>query len=97
MIVVTAALFAIFHIVVVSIPVLSSGGAGESQAFAAALFDLPLFWALGMFPDGRSVLYGSSPRLYMFVFAVGGTLMYAAIGALAGWGMQVVRRAFHAG
>jgi hypothetical protein len=96
MIIVTAVVFAIIHIIVVAIPVLLSGGSGESQAFAAAIFDLPIFWLLGLFPGGRGVLYGSSPSIYMLVFAVGGTFMYAAIGALVGWGMHIISRVFRA-
>ncbi len=91
-----AALFALFHILVVAVPVWISGGSGEGQAFAAAIFDLPIVWLLGLFPVGRKVLYGSSPSLYMLVFTVGGTLMYAAVGALVGRGIQIVIRAFHA-
>ena len=48
-----ATTFALFHIVVVAIPVLTSGGSGEAQAFTAAIFDLPIFWLLGLFPAGR--------------------------------------------
>lgn len=96
MIVAMAAFFALFHIIVVAVPVLISGGSGEAQAFAAAIFDLPIFWLLGFFPVGRKVLYGSSPSLYILVFCVGGTLMYAAVGALVGRGIQIVIRAFQA-
>ena len=94
--IVVATIFALFHILVVAIPVLSSGGSGETQAFAAAIFDLPLFWLLGLFPAGRAVLYGSSPSVYVLVFSVGGTLMYAALGALVGRGMHSAIRAFRA-
>ena len=89
-----AAIFALFHIVIVAVPVLTSGGSGETQAFAAAIFDLPIFWLLGLFPAGRAVLYGSSRSLYILLFSVGGTLMYAAVGALVGWGMHNIIRAF---
>jgi hypothetical protein len=94
--IVATTIFALFHILVVAIPVLSSGGSGETQAFAAAIFDLPLFWLLGLFPAGRAVLYGSSPLAYILVFSVGGTLMYAALGALVGRGMHSMIRAFRA-
>ena len=80
----TAAIFALLHLIVVAVPLLSSGGSGEAQAFAAAIFDVPLFWLLGLVPAGGAVLYGSSPFAYILVFSVGGTLMYAALGALAG-------------
>jgi len=94
MVIVTAGVFAIVHIIVVAIPVCLSGGSGESQAFAVAIFDLPIVWLLGFFPRGRAVLYGSSPSIYILVFAVGGTFMYAAIGALAGWGVHMIGRVF---
>jgi hypothetical protein len=77
--IVATTIFALFHILVVAIPVLSSGGSGETQAFAAAIFDLPLFWLLGLFPAGRAVLYGSSPLAYILVFSVGGTLMWEPV------------------
>jgi ABC-type Na+ efflux pump permease subunit len=91
-----ATIFALFHIVVVAIPVLSSGGSGETQAFTAAVFDLPIFWLLGLFPAGRGVLYGGSQSTYILVFSVGGTLMYAVLGALIGRGLHSVIRVFHA-
>ena len=91
-----AAIFALFHIIVVAVPVLNSGGSGETQAFAVAIFDLPIFWLLGLFPAGRKVLYGSFSTLYILVFSVGGTLMYAAVGALVGRGIHLVIRAFRA-
>ena len=91
-----AAIFALFHIVVVSVPVLLSGGSGEAQAFSTAILDLPISWLLGLFPSGRAVLYGSSQVLYILVFGVGGTFMYAGIGALIGWGIQIISRAFRA-
>jgi membrane protease YdiL (CAAX protease family) len=90
----TAAIFALFHVIVVVAPILTSGASGETQAFAVAIFDLPIFWLLGLFPAGRQVLYGSSSLLYTLLFVVGGTLMYAAVGALVGSGIHVVIRAF---
>jgi hypothetical protein len=94
--IVMAAIFALFHVIVVAVPVLSSGGSGETQALAAAIFDLPLFWLLGLFPSGRGVLYGSSQSIYILVFSVGGTIMYALVGALVGRGVHSLIRAFHA-
>ncbi|MGH8678511.1 MAG: hypothetical protein ACREUQ_09200 [Burkholderiales bacterium] len=95
-IVAVAAIFALVHIIVVAVPVLMSGGSGETQAFAVAIFDLPIFWLLGLFPAGRTVLYGTFPSLYILVFSVGGTLMYAAIGAFVGRGIHFVIRALRA-
>src|SRR5712672_4785974 len=95
-VIVIATTFAVFHVIVVAIPVLLSGGSGESQAFAAAIVDLPIAWLLALFPAGRSVLYGSSPRLYMLVFSIGGTFMYAAIGALLGLVIYILNQVFRA-
>jgi len=95
-VIVTAAIFVIFHLVVVVLPLALSGGSGEAQAFATAVFDLPIFWLLGLFPEGRAVLYGSSPSTYVLVFSLGGTLAYAAVGALLGWGIHAARRGMHA-
>lgn len=94
--IVMAGIFALFHIIVVAIPVLSSGGSGEAQALTAAIFDRPIVWLLGLFPAGRAVLYGSSSSTYMLVFGVGGTLMYAVAGALVGHGLHRIMRAFRA-
>jgi hypothetical protein len=91
-----AAIFALFHVIVVTVPVLSSGGSGESQAFAVAIFDLPICWLLGLFQAGRAVLYGSSHSAYILAFGIGGTLMYAVVGALVGHGMHKLIRAFRA-
>ena len=88
--------FALFHIIVVVLPLLTSAGSGETQAFAVALFDMPIFWLLGLFPAGRQLLYGSFPLLYILVFTVGGTLMYAAVGALVGRGIHACFRALRA-
>ena len=96
MIIVTTAIFALFHVIVVAVPVLLSSGSGESQAFAAAIFDLPIYWLMGLSEGGRRVLYGSSPVGYILVFVVGGTLMYAAIGAVVGWVMHRINRVFRA-
>jgi hypothetical protein len=95
-IVAMAVIFALVHIVVVAVPMLTSGGSGEAQAFAAAIFDLPIYWLLGLFPSGREVLYGGSRSLYVLVFGIGGTLMYAAAGALVGRGLHAIIRAFRA-
>jgi hypothetical protein len=83
--VIAALALALVHIVVVAVPVVISGGSGEAQAFAAAIFDFPIVWLLGLFPAGRGMLYGSSHALYLLIFSVGGTVMYAAAGALIGY------------
>jgi len=95
-VIVTAAIFALFHIIVVAMPLVLSGGSGETQALMTAIFDLPIFWLLGSFPSGRAVLYGSSPSIYLLAFGLGGTAMYAASGALLGWAIHAVRRGIRA-
>ena len=90
----TTTTLALFHIIVVAVPVLSSGGSGEPQGFAAGIFDFPIVWLLDRFPAGRAVLYGSSHALYIFIFSVGGTLMYAVGGLLLGYGLHRIVRAF---
>lgn len=95
-VIVTAAIFALFHIIVVAVPLALSGGSGETQALLTAIFDLPILWLLGLFPSGRAVLYGSSPSIYMVVFGLGGTLMYAALGALLVWAIHITRRGIRA-
>jgi hypothetical protein len=94
-VVVTAAIFVLFHFFAVVLPILSSGGSGESQAFATLLFDAPIWWLVDLFPAGRKLAY-SSHAFYVLVSCVGGTLMYAAFGALVGLGMRTIIRAIRA-
>lgn len=95
-IIVPTTLFALFHIIAVAVPLVTSGGSGEAQAFAVAIFDFPIAWLLGLFPAGRGILYGSSHTLYLLIFGVGGTLMYAAVGALLGYAVHRIIRVFRA-
>jgi hypothetical protein len=80
--------FGSFHALVVALPVISTWGNGEGQAFAVAIFDLPLVALLSLFADGKSLLYNGPQWAYVSVFAVGGTLMYCGAGALAGLAVQ---------
>jgi hypothetical protein len=74
----TAAIFALFHLIVVAVPIVAPGASGQTQAFAVATFDLPLFWLPGLSAAGRAVLCGSSPLLYTLVFVIGGTLQFTS-------------------
>src|SRR5262245_19499917 len=76
-----ASLCALFHIVVVASPVLSSHGIGETQGFAVGIFDMPLVWLVSAL-GGGAILNGG--RWYVFIFSVFGTFMYAVAGALIG-------------
>jgi hypothetical protein len=89
------AVFVLFHTFGVVVPILSSGASGESQAFAAAIFDMPIWWLLGLFPTGQHLAY-SSHTFYVLVFCIGGTFMYAVIGAMIGYGIHRVIRAIRA-
>jgi hypothetical protein len=88
-----AMVFGSFHALVVALPVISSWGNGEGQAFAVAIFDRPLVALLSLFAVGRSLLYNGPSWAYVSVFAAGGTLMYCGAGALAGLAVQRLIRA----
>lgn len=88
-----AILLGSFHALVVALPLVSTGGSGEGQAFAVMIFDLPLVALLSLFEAGKSLLYNGPPLAYVAVFAVVGTLMYCAAGALAGLVAQRLIRA----
>ncbi|MBT3288868.1 MAG: hypothetical protein HN849_33035 [Victivallales bacterium] len=85
-----AAVFALFHVIVVAMPVILSGGGGEKQAFAVIYFDLPLVVALELIPGGEKLLGGNLTAYVAFVSVVG-TLMYACCGALIGYAVDRVR------
>jgi hypothetical protein len=81
-----ALVFAALHVLLVAVPVFTSGGSGEGQAFAVAIFDFPLVWLLGQFEWGRDILFGNSGAAghatYVMIFGIGGTILWAAVGAL---------------
>ena len=81
--IICAAVFAIFHIVLVVTALFSSHGAGEGQAFLVAIFDLPLVLLLEAVPGGGHILYGSTVA-YVWFFSVVGTALYAVVGYGAG-------------
>lgn len=73
--------------------VIRTWGSGEGQAFAVALFDLPLVAVLSRFEAGNSLLHNGPSWAYVTVFAVGGTLLYCGAGAVAGLAVQRLVRA----
>jgi len=50
---------------------------------------------LSLFAAGRSLLYNGPSWVYVSVFAVGGTLMYCGIGAVAGLAVRRLVRAIN--
>ena len=87
---ISAGLFALFHIVVVVFPVVSSGGGGESQAGLVIFFDTPLVALLSRVPGGNRILF-NDVTAYMIFFSVVGTLMYLCCGALIGYVIDRIR------
>ena len=89
-----AGIFSAVHLVLVALPVIASGGSGESQAMLVGLFDLPLVFLLLQTHTGACILYGCaepSPVPYVVLIPVAGTLMYAVVGFVA---CAVVRALF---
>lgn len=90
---IVATVFATLHVVLVAVPVVISGGNGESQAFAVMIFDFPLAWILDQVDWGRDILYGNlgviGHRIYVIIFSIGGTILWACLGALLAY---VIRR-----
>ncbi len=78
-----AATFALFHLLTVTWTLVTTGGAGEGQAFTVLLFDWPLVILLDHVPRGGYILYGSV-TMYVWFFSIAGTAMYAVIGYLLG-------------
>ena len=86
---VVAIVFAALHVMLVAAPVFVSRGGGEAQAFAVVAFDFPLFWLLRQFQWGRDLLTGNlgatGQEMYILLFGIGGTIFWAAVGALLGY------------
>ena len=87
---IVASVLALFHIIVVVVPVLSSHASGEGQAFIVALLDFPLVAYLQRTSGGSRVLYDDMAA-YTQVFCIGGTLMYVCVGAVLGFLIDAVR------
>ena len=94
---IVAIVFAALHVLLVAVPVLTSGGSGEGQAFAVAVFDFPLVWLLHQFEWGRDILFGNlgaiGRGMYVTIFGIGGTILWAALGASSAYLIRrLVRR-----
>ena len=80
-----ALIFTGIHVLLVVIPVVSSGGSGEGQAMAVAYCDFPLVFLLEKSARGGQLLHGiGHVRQYVWFFSIAGTLMYAALGLMLG-------------
>lgn len=85
-----AFLFGLVHLVLVTILFVTNPGNGEGLAFALLLIDLPLMILIDVFPGAiQRLLNHSVSFLY---FAILGSLMYAAVGALLGMLMNALRK-----
>jgi hypothetical protein len=93
---VVAAVFATLHVILVAVPLISSGGHGEGQAFAVVIFDFPLVWILHQVDWGREILYGNLGAnghwRYVLIFSLGGTIFWASVGALLAYGIKRLLR-----
>lgn len=89
--VVLAIAFALFHALVVAVPVLLMGATGEGQGYLVLFFDLPLVLLANAIPATQRLLHNDVVTYY-FVVIVLGTLMWAAVGALCGWVWERSRR-----
>lgn len=92
---VVAIVFAMLHVLLVAVPVVSSGANGEAQAFAVVIFDFPLVWILSQFDWGLDILYGNlgttGKTIYVLIFSIGATIFWAGLGALLAY---VITRLF---
>jgi hypothetical protein len=80
-----ALIFAGIHVLLVVIPVVTSGGGGEGQAMSVAYADFPLVLLLEKSGRGSQLLYGvGRTREYVWFFSIAGTLMYALVGLVLG-------------
>ena len=86
-----AVVFGALHVLFVVVPVVSSHGAGEGQAFTVALYDFPLVLLLQHVPRGGYILYGST-LAYIWFFSVVGTLFHAGLGFLLWVALRAVVR-----
>ncbi len=89
---VVAMVFATLHVILVAVPVVTSGGNGEGQAFAVVIIDYPLVWILDQLDWGRGILYGNLGSYgrwaYVLIFSLGGTIFWASVGALLAYGIK---------
>ena len=74
----------LLHLILVVMPVVTSGGSGEKQAGRVVILDFPLVWLMNCFEAGRAVLEGNVQRYQLFI-SVGGTVMYIAAGIVFGY------------
>jgi hypothetical protein len=85
-VVVGALLGAAFHLVTV-LPALLVRETGDlGQMILVFLLDMPLFLLLKVLPGGAYILEGP-PTTFILFFSIAGTLMYAVVGAIIGYGL----------
>jgi hypothetical protein len=79
---------AAFHVVYVLYPYFAAGRHGEAVGWRLMLFDFPISWSY------QAIGLGSVDPGWIgdiFLFGVGGTVMYAGVAGLVGLGIDKIR------
>jgi hypothetical protein len=84
-IVITAATFALLHIVALGM-FMSWGG---EAAMLPVIMDYPVYWLLGLF-GVLNYMTAYDWGAQLVVSGIGGTLLYAAVGVFFGWCFQSI-------
>ena len=85
-----ASLLALFHFVFVALPVITSNASGEGQGMTTLFLDYPLWMLVDHLPDRGQSLQNTKTS-YILLVCIGGTLMYAGVGALLGLFIDSIR------
>lgn len=83
-----ALLLGAIHFLIVGIPFILAGGGGEGLLYIL-LVDFPLFWLASFL---ASKLLDNSVAFNFWLFPIIGTVMYAAIGYVLGYGIVFLKR-----
>jgi hypothetical protein len=82
-----AALFGLFHLAVVMGPYIAAGGVGEAVGWRLLIFDYPITFLLQV----TGVMAHLNDAVGDVIYGVFGTIMYALVGALLGYGIDRLR------
>ena len=86
---ISALVFAAFHVLTLAYPLFIAHGQGEDQNFAVLVFDFPVVLLFHLLGRSAYTVFGSTSALdrvmvYVWFVCIGGTLMYAAMGYYVG-------------